>query len=57
MSRPHDCVDFIDVRFHGADDYEGDTYCVACKSSYTESELEAMHEAQQREPVELGAAA
>jgi uncharacterized Zn finger protein (UPF0148 family) len=50
MPRQHECTNYIDVRFHGADDHDGETYCAVCGEAYSADELSAMHAAIQSEP-------
>lgn len=55
----HNCLDYVDLRFSGADDNEGHLECMfrGCGATYSESELAAMSEDQQREPEARKAAA
>lgn len=55
MAEPHDCTNHIDVRFAGADDSEGETYCTRCDMAYEADELRDMHAALQVEQVERAA--
>jgi hypothetical protein len=55
VAEPHDCTNHIDVRFAGADDSEGETYCTRCDMAYEADELRDMHAALQVEQVERAA--
>jgi hypothetical protein len=45
--RPHNCIDYVDLRFTGADDFEGHMECLICGVEYSAEELSAMHENRQ----------
>jgi hypothetical protein len=48
VTRPHDCINYVDLRYAGADDYEGHMECAICRVEYSADELSRMHETQQR---------
>jgi hypothetical protein len=51
----HECINHIDVRFAGRDDFEGHLICTVCRREYEADELREMHIAAQREPMEQAA--
>ena len=61
MTRPHDCIEYIDLRYAGADDHEGHLECCVCRATYSAEEAAQMHADIQRDDergvVAVGAAA